>query len=310
MPNDLQTIKLDTVGRLWNDLRAGHSDAFVSYLLAMARLHRQTWDNVTLIYAQRPTATLVASETVWREHDRSVKTGEQGIRIEAAREGPSAHRLEPHLERPARRDWPDAGSPREAVVFDMSQTDGKPLPLDRGPLRTSQLKGYIRDARQSILAKASTVIIDGAQPRELVISSYGQFTLPLGLAPHEEFPALVRQWAHQVLHYQPGRFSLPIAVIDAEAEAARWVVCRAIGLECVTPSAGLAVHRAVSAFTDSLKAIHAFSRAVLTELHVHGSQRVVEGDRVRPSSARADTRTPIHREPLAPPDPSDTLPNR
>ena len=57
------------------------SETFRRYLDAQSRFHRYSWGNVLLIVGQRSDATHVAGYRTWQRLNRSVRRGEQGIRI-------------------------------------------------------------------------------------------------------------------------------------------------------------------------------------------------------------------------------------
>src|SRR5436190_638308 len=94
----------------------------------MGRFHRYSWGNVLLINSQRPDATRVAGFHTWHDVGRSVKKGEKGIMILAPvlvkqKDQTRAARQEAKTAEMFRL----AGF-RTAYVFDVSQTEGKPLP--------------------------------------------------------------------------------------------------------------------------------------------------------------------------------------
>ena len=72
------TDALDTLAALLDE---GHSDQLTALLKTMARFHKYSWHNVTLITSQRPTATRVAGFQTWRRMGRFVYKGEKGIAI-------------------------------------------------------------------------------------------------------------------------------------------------------------------------------------------------------------------------------------
>lgn len=95
-------------------------EQFRRYLDAMSRFHQYSASNVMLILAQQPEATHVAGYRRWQQLGRQVRKGERGIRI-----------LVPHK----RVVELDEGEETTIVrgfgvgsVFDVSQTDGDPLP--------------------------------------------------------------------------------------------------------------------------------------------------------------------------------------
>ena len=96
----------------------------------MGRFHRYSWNNVLLIQAQRPAATRVAGYHTWRDLGRFVRKGEKGIMICApimtkVPDGQAAGRHT--LRSEGDRERALLGF-RTAYVFDVEQTDGRPLP--------------------------------------------------------------------------------------------------------------------------------------------------------------------------------------
>src|SRR6185437_9535377 len=117
-------IASNAVEQLRQALEAGHSERLKEYLAAMARFRRYSWGNVMLIASQKPNATHVAGFHTWHKLGRFVKKGEKGILI-----------LAPIIRKEADNTAeakPDESSVvigfRAAYVFDISQTDGQPLP--------------------------------------------------------------------------------------------------------------------------------------------------------------------------------------
>jgi N-terminal domain of anti-restriction factor ArdC/IrrE N-terminal-like domain len=93
-------------------------DNWLNYLKTQATFHSYSFNNTCLILDQCPNASHIAGFQSWKKLNRSVKKGEKGIRI-----------LAPIVYKD--RDRPDeiAGISFKSVsVFDISQTDGDPLP--------------------------------------------------------------------------------------------------------------------------------------------------------------------------------------
>ena len=121
---------------LTDQLEQGVSDIFQSgqyaaYLTAMSKFHHYSFGNTMLIFMQCPNATNVAGYHDWRRNfGRQVKRGERGITILA----PCPYRRREEVEETA----PDGSTAttiqlvqrvgfRTVTVFDVSQTEGKPL---------------------------------------------------------------------------------------------------------------------------------------------------------------------------------------
>jgi len=109
----LETLALETD-------EARKSEEMQKYLNFVARFHQYSPSNIFLIMLSKPDATQVAGFQSWKKMGRYVKKGEKGIPIFA----PMIHKEDPDND----------SSPkvlsgfRIVYVFDVSQTDGYPLP--------------------------------------------------------------------------------------------------------------------------------------------------------------------------------------
>ncbi|MBU0719252.1 MAG: hypothetical protein KJ749_13470 [Planctomycetes bacterium] len=121
---------------LYEALEAGKSDALKEYLRVMSRFHKYSLGNVLLIARARPDATRVAGFQAWRRLGRWVRKGERGIAIlapivrRAGARAESSHERSPEVD-PAEANTLGGGRTggfKTAHVFDISQTEGKPLP--------------------------------------------------------------------------------------------------------------------------------------------------------------------------------------
>ncbi len=134
--------------RLMEALDRGQSEALRLYLAVMAKFHRYSWGNVLLIYMQRPDATHVAGFHSWLRMRRYVRKGEKGIVILAPMVG---RKRSDEAELSEDRQTRVFGY-RAAHVFDVSQTDGDPLPeftrVHGDPAgSTERLKSFVRIPR-------------------------------------------------------------------------------------------------------------------------------------------------------------------
>lgn len=97
------------------------SEGFAAWLATLAKFHGYSFNNVTLIHAQRPDATLVNSYGRWQALNRQVRKGERGIKIFF----PVFRKVEDPETREEERKLVSFGI---GAVFDLAQTDGDPLP--------------------------------------------------------------------------------------------------------------------------------------------------------------------------------------
>ena len=117
------------------------SEKYKNYLRTMSRFHKYSVNNTMLIYMQKPDATVVAGFNKWRDQfGRNVLKGEKGIKIIAPtpyKKKIEEAKLDPDTKLPmldadgkAIMEEKEIKIPKykPVTVFDVSQTEGKPLP--------------------------------------------------------------------------------------------------------------------------------------------------------------------------------------
>ena len=153
-PNEAARKIVDNaLTRLAAELQADRNESLMNYLEAMSRFRHHSARNVLLISAQRPDATNVAGLHTWNDLGRGVKEGEKGILIFA-----------------------QGARSRAAYVFDVIQTEGKPLPETTA--RTRDPKEHA-EAIKALLAKR------GIEPK----------------SPAEDASALIRELARDMIDH-------------------------------------------------------------------------------------------------------------
>jgi antirestriction protein ArdC len=130
-------------------------EEWLRYLDVMSRFHNYSMNNQMLIALQSPNATRVAGFKKWQEMGRQVRKGEKGISIMAPRMtrtdvlDPSGN---PKLnaDGKAMKDSRVVGV-TTATVFDVSQTEGTPLPVSHAmTLTVEPPDGFIDDLEQAV----------------------------------------------------------------------------------------------------------------------------------------------------------------
>ena len=190
------------------------SEKYMRYLSVMSKFHRYSVNNTMLIYMQRPDATLVAGFNKWKnQFERHVKKGEHGITIIAPT--PYKKKIEE-----MKRD-PDTQAPildadgkavmeekeieipmfRPVKVFDVSQTDGKPLPE-----LASSLSGTVPhyEAFMEAVRRSAPVPIEfepmAANMDGYFSSEQQRIALREGMGEVQTISAAVHETAHSKLH--------------------------------------------------------------------------------------------------------------
>lgn len=234
------------------------SDRYRQYLSVMSRFHRYSVNNTMLIYMQRPDASLVAGFQKWKnQFGRHVKKGERGITIIAPtpfKKKIEEVKLDPDTKAPLLDpDGKQITEEREikipmfkpVKVFDVSQTDGKPLPHLASTLTGSveQYEIFVEALRRSapvpISFKAIEPNTDGYfSPTDQAIS------IREGMSEVQTISALVHEIAHSKLHNYEKQQAEAAAGKDGEepvkkdrhteeveAESVSYAVCQYFGIE-------------------------------------------------------------------------------
>ncbi len=219
------------VEELAGALEAGHSEALAQYLAAISRFHKYSLHNVMLIVLQKPAATHVAGFHTWRKLGRHVRKGEKGITI-----------LAPILRRQKTSENGTEENSEEVIlgyrtraVFDVSQTEGEPLPS------IGRVQGDARHYGERLAAYVLSLGMRLEYSETIApargISEGGKITLLPDLSSAEHTAVLAHELAHEFLHHQPRRAATTKTVRETEAEAVAYVVSQAIGLETGTAAA-------------------------------------------------------------------------
>jgi hypothetical protein len=223
-------------------------DAWRAMLAASAQFHRYSFANQLLIYLARPDATRVAGIRTWNRLGRRVRKGERGIPI-----------LAPCLYRTDRPD--DGASPgdeagselppttsdgkprrvprgfRVVYVFDISQTDGDPVPEVAPVLLDGDDPGALYDALAAQVAAARftlhrTALPDWASDGANGLTDYLERTVTVrpDVSDAQACKTLAHELAHVLLHNPDGGFAGTRERGEVEAESVAYVVCQAAGL--------------------------------------------------------------------------------
>ncbi|MFR1301526.1 LPD28 domain-containing protein [Eubacterium callanderi] len=192
------------------------SEKYMRYLSVMSKFHRYSVNNTMLIYMQKPEATLVAGFNKWKnQFERHVKKGEHGItiiaptpykkKIEEMKRDPDTHAPILDADGKAVMEEKEIEIPmfRPVKVFDVSQTDGKPLPE-----LSSSLSGTVPhyEAFLEALRRSAPVPIE-FEP--MVANTDGYFSpdqqriaIREGMSEVQTVSATVHEIAHSKLHNQ------------------------------------------------------------------------------------------------------------
>lgn len=279
------------------------SDRYKQYLQTMSRFHNYSLNNVMLISMQRPDATHVAGYGKWQtSFSRHVKKGEKGIKIIA----PTPHKkkveemlIDPDTKQPMR--GPDGALLKQEVevviprfravtVFDVSQTDGKPLPTLAQNL-TASVQNY--EVMMEALRRTSPVPITIESIHDGSDGFYSHasrsITVRKGMSESQTISTAVHEIAHAKLHsrpdaqpeYQPTETAEREMLFTAkdqrtkevEAESIAYAVCQYYGIETADNSFGYIASwskgRELAELRSSLETINKTSAALIDTIDRH-----------------------------------------
>ena len=276
------------------------SDRYRNYLTTMSRFHRYSLNNVMLIHAQKPDATLVAGFNKWKNSfGRHVKKGEKGIQILAPtpyKIKQEEQKLDPDTKLPL---LDDEGKPiteekevtipmfKVVSVFDVAQTEGKPLPQISFSL-TGDVAQY--EVLIEALRRTSHVPIT-IEPMEPGMDGYFSLTkqaifLREGMSQVQTVCAAIHEMAHSRLHnYEkmteladdgetilvPGEKDRNTE--EVEAESISYAVCQYFGIETADNSFGYIATwsqgKELKELRASLETINKTSSELITGIEKH-----------------------------------------
>lgn len=230
MTADTITRTAETLSKLTQGIAdLTNSDRWRNYLDAARRFHNYSFSNVLLIHHQMPTASRAAGFHTWRSLGRSVRRGERAIWI-----------LAPITKRLVADDDDSGADPKEAKqvilsfravpVFDVSQTDGDPLPQVASRLAGGDPCGafdQLRRVAATIGYSVSVETLPGERNGDCTFAEH-HIRVRDDLAPAQAVKTLCHEVAHAVMH---DGFAGARDLAECEAESVAYVVCGGLRLD-------------------------------------------------------------------------------
>lgn len=218
----------EAIHELASQVNRGFSEPMRRHLAARRCFPHYTKVNRQRIHSQMPSASHVAGYTTWRKLSRRIRRGERPIRIElpaTVDAGPVSQLID---------NWAWSARRASAFVYDISQTEGAPLPPptivcgDPGAW-LDHLTAWLKSRGMDVLYSPYLSDCEG-------FSAGGSILIQQGMSPARQFAALAHEVAHQLLHQSRASRSWPRSVREIEAEAVAYAVCSGVGLYALTAS--------------------------------------------------------------------------
>ena len=255
-----QEARTDRLEALHQQLAAGveairDGKAWADWLTVASRLHTYSFNNQILIAMQKPEARMVAGYGAWQAMGRQVRKGEKAIWILA----PVTRRARTDADGTVDGDDLAGTSPapdpattgagrgrgsvvgfRGAGVFDVSQTDGDPIPTPPAP---QLLEGHappgLWDALTSVITARGFSVARCASAAEIGgangLTDYGTraVTVRGDVDDAQAVKTLAHEAGHVLLHDPRDRSEGPACrdLIEVEAESVAYLVAAHHGLD-------------------------------------------------------------------------------
>jgi predicted nucleic acid-binding Zn ribbon protein len=213
---------------------------FRLFLTTMSKFHDYSIGNQILIMMQEPNATHVAGFVTWKELGRWVKKGGKSISILAPRfpPRPTCPKCGAKVPKGAGFCLKCGASVEEGEIevapayfivvsiFDISQTDGKPLPEFEVPVLTGEVNEELFGKLLDLMKAKSVPVSFESRPHQDP-GIKGQYSPASGIwiRPEEPRAQQLKSLAHEIAHhYSEGVFRIPRQDAETIAESAAFVV--------------------------------------------------------------------------------------
>jgi antirestriction protein ArdC len=227
-----------------------NSDSYCNYLSTMSKFHNYSFNNTLLIAMQKPDATLVAGYKAWQKNfERHVNKGEKAIRILA----PAPYKIKEERDKidPVTQELlldKDGNPQKEEVeitipafravsVFDVAQTDGKPIPELAAKELLSDVEGY-----QDMIRAVEAISPVPIELEEIAGDSKGYYdreakriAVQENMSESQTLKTMIHEVAHSKLHSkeveQDEQMRKDRNTKEVEAESVAYTVCQHFGID-------------------------------------------------------------------------------
>jgi len=268
------------------------SESFINYLKFSAKFHNYSYNNIILILKQKPEASMIAGFKKWNETGRVVKKGEKGIAILA----PNFKKTyEPKLDGNKQPVKDSNGKPvlvdkgKEVIgffptyVFDVSQTDGDPLPEI-----SSHFGGEMQDFNLmwDAFCKCSPYPADIVESFGIKgakgVCSHNKKCIHIikGLSHEESIATLIHEIAHARTYNPDPKQNGDKSTREVEAEGCAYIVSSYFGIDLGATSfeyiASWCENKEISELKQTLSSINKEANSIINYVTSYLNERNVE----------------------------------
>ena len=300
-PSNREQIKQIVAGIENNIQQIFQSEQYADHLRTMSRFHTYSVNNTILIHMQMPNATRVAGFNKWKnQFGRHVKRGEKGLTVIAPtpfKKKIEEMKLDPDTKAPMLDGEGKVVMEEREIeipmfkpvkVFDVSQTEGRPLPSLVTDL-TGNVQHY--EAFMEALRRTSPmpIYMEPLRPGLDGLCNFRKQTISIreGMSQVQTVCATVHETAHAVLHAKEHTRLTAAAgdgtkeppkpkdenTMEVEAESVSYTVCQYYSIETGANSLGYIAtwskDRSLPELKASLETISKTASALITAIDRH-----------------------------------------
>lgn len=275
------------------------SESYAQYLQTMSRFHHYSVNNQVLIHMQKPDATLVAGFNKWKnQFGRNVIKGEHGIKIIAPtpfKKKIEQEKLDPDTQLPML----DADGKiiteektiqipmyKPVTVFDVSQTEGKPLPRLAHDLsgNVANYDVFMEALRRSSPVPISIEVMGGGMDGYFDLE-HQDIAIRKGMSEVQTVSAVIHEMAHALLHNRTKDTEektpeLSRSTEEVQAESISYAVCAYYGIATGENSFGYIVSwskdKTLPELRESLEVISKTADGLISDIDRHYAEILKE----------------------------------
>ena len=275
------------------------SESYAQYLQTMSRFHHYSVNNQVLIHMQKPDATLVAGFNKWKnQFGRNVIKGEHGIKIIAPtpfKKKIEQEKLDPDTQLPML----DADGKiiteektiqipmyKPVTVFDVSQTEGKPLPQLAHELsgNVANYDVFMEALRRSSPVPISIEVMGGGMDGYFDLE-HQDIAIRKGMSEVQTVSAVIHEMAHALLHNrtkdtEEKTTELSRSTEEVQAESISYAVCAYYGIATGENSFGYIVSwskdKTLPELRESLEVISKTADGLISDIDRHYAEILKE----------------------------------
>ena len=225
------------------------SETYAQYLQTMSRFHHYSVNNQVLIHMQKPDATLVAGFNKWKnQFGRNVIKGEHGIKIIAPtpfKKKIEQEKLDPDTQLPMLDEDGKIITEEKTIqipmykpvtVFDVSQTEGRPLPQLAHDLsgNVANYDVFMEALRRSSPVPISIEVMRGGMDGYFDLE-HQDIAIRKGMSEVQTVSAVIHEMAHALLHNrtidtEEKTPEISRSAEEVQAESISYAVCAYYGI--------------------------------------------------------------------------------